>query len=486
MADQILVIDVGTSSTKAVLFDMQGRVRAEREAAYQTRHFHDGYHEQDPHDWWRTTVDAVSGLGDLSKVSVVALAGTMQSVIPLDRDGNPLRPAILYSDSRAARQFDHISPEFIALRAGELIGNQPNEFMSVFKMAWMRSAEPEAFKRTARFHSGAKDFVISKLTGLHVTDPTAATTVGLMDIKTHEWLASLAGAAGVPLDKLPRIARSDEHVGVVRNEAARCLGVRSGTPVINGIGDAGASTLGAGVRAAGDTYMYLGTTAWVAQVSKLADLQLPQQVYTLAHPDRGLAIRVGATLAGGDCAAWCRELCGAPFNELEAQLTAIDRAPPSLIFLPYLKGERSPFQDPAVRGAFLGLERSHQLAHLFYAVLEGVAYALRENLRLLGPVPEELPVIGGGASSRLWPQIIADVCGTTVLQTETPTTATAYGAFTIAAQMRGIDPSTSQWTRPLQPRPERMIRCEQRGKRFAEATTFARQWAARSTAGVES
>ena len=254
-------------------------------------------------------MEAVRALGDLSSVEVVSLAGTMQSVIPLDGAGQPVRSAILYSDSRADEVFRRLAPAFEALHAGAVLGNHVDPLMSVFKIAWMKEHEPELYRRTHVFHSGAKDYVISRLTGAHVTDPTAATTVGLMDLKQRRWLKVLADVVGLSLDRLPRIEPADAEVGGLSRDAAGHLGLREGTPVVNGSGDAGAATLGAGVSRPGEAYVYLGTSGWVALVREVEALRLPHDLYTLAHPSPRLAIRIGAMLSGGDSAAWFRELC---------------------------------------------------------------------------------------------------------------------------------------------------------------------------------
>lgn len=475
----ILVLDIGTSSAKAVLFDLAGHVKAESDRAYPTRTLPGGLQEQDPLDWWTACVRAAGELGDLSSVEAVSLTGTMQSVIPLDAHGEPVRAALLYSDSRAEATFHLLASRFEALRAGSVVGNHVNEFMAVFKMAWMKQHEPRLFDAVSMFHSGAKDYVIYRLTGTHVTDATAATTVGLMDIRARAWALALADAAGISMQCLPRIERADAVVGEVTVQAARNLGIRAGVPVINGCGDAGAATLGAGVSRPGQVYVYLGTSAWVALVRDIATLSLPNDLYTLAHPASSLAIRIGAMLCGGDSVAWWREAVHHDFRLLEDQLGQVDREPPDALFLPYLKGERCPFHDPRLRGAFLGLDRSHRPAHLLYAVLEGVGLALRANMDALGIGGGEIRLIGGGAESAIWPQLIADICARPVVVNEIPTAATAFGAFNLAAGQLGATTADARWSRTVSPRGERIARSERRRHLFDEATRFAREFAQR-------
>lgn len=474
----ILVLDVGTSSVKAVLFDREGRVSGEHEAAYPTHALPGGREEQCPEDWWSAAV-AATGRLDTTNVECISLTGTMQSVIPLDAAGKPVRPAMLYSDSRASALFRHLAPQFDRLGAGAVLGNQPNEYMSVFKMAWLRQHEPDAFHRVQVLHSGAKDFVLYQLTGEHVTDPTAATTVGLMDIRARDWSAALADAAEIPLAALPRIEAADAEIGVTSHAAARALGVRSGVPVINGCGDAGAATVGAGVTRSDSAYAYLGTSAWVAVVREVATLTLPHELYTLAHPTDGLAIRIAAMLCGGDSAAWFAGVASASFATLERQLSEVDRAAPDLLFLPYLKGERSPFLDPQVRGAFVGLERGHGAGELYYAVLEGVALALAANMDALGIGAGDIRLIGGGGASAMWGQLIADASGRRVVVAQVPTAATAYGAFRVAAARSGCRQSAEDWSRQCVPREERAARAERRRRLFNDLTQQVRLWTQR-------
>lgn len=475
----ILIIDLGTSSAKAVLFDLTGHVRAEAEMPYETHAFAGGRQEQDPLDWWAACVEAVRGLGDLSSVGSISLAGTMQSVIPLDADGAPVRSAILYSDSRADEVFRRFAPLFEQLHAGAIIGNHINELMSVFKIAWLREHQPDLYRKTSMFHSGAKDYISYRMTGEHVTDPTAATTVGLMDVKLRRWVSVLADAVGIALENLPRIEPADFEVGRLARNAARELGVREGLSVINGCGDAGAATIGAGVSRPGQAYIYLGTSAWVALVREVEAVGLPHDLYTLAHPAPGLVIRIGAMLSGGDSVAWFRRIANGKFEDLEHQLTAVDQSPPEVLFLPYLKGERCPFYDPKVRGAFLGLDRSHGPTELFYSVLEGVAMALRANMEALGVGGEEIRLIGGGAVNAVWPQLIADVTGRSIVVTHMPAAATAFGAFSIAAARLGVRPTLTEWSSPVAPRPHRAAHCERRRHLFDDATRFAREFAVR-------
>jgi len=435
----ILVLDIGTSSVKAVLFDARGGILAEAETSYQTTAYPDGRQEQDPSDWIAATRTAVRRLApDPTAIKLMVLSGTMQSVIPVDEEGNAIRPAILYSDGRATAELAELSPQFCPQT--ETLGNCPNEFMAAFKIAWLRRHEPEAFARTATFHSGSKDFVLQWLTGERVTDPTAASTVGLMDLQRRTWIQSLTHAIGVEHDRLPNILPGNQVVGELLGSAATALGLLEGTPVMNGSGDAGASTLGAGIDGEGGTYVYVGTTAWAAQVHSQADNTSAdrQSVYSLAHPSDPLqTIRIGAMLSGGDSAAWLAEALARPLEELDRLVGSEAFRPTGAMFLPYLKGERCPFLDSGVRAGFVQLTRTDGAAELHRAVIEGIALAIRTNVDALGPVQSDVLLLGGGALSAHLPQILADCLEHPVLVAQSPSSVTALGCFRLGARTLG-------------------------------------------------
>lgn len=472
-AEKVLALDIGTSSTKAVLFDCSGAVQAESEAKHAIINQRPGQQEQDARHWWQSTRTAVHDLDDLSGIAAIVLSGTMQNVIPVDRDGQPLRSAILYGDSRGAPQFAALAPAIAAARMACVIGNAPNAFMAAFKMRWLLENERDVFEHSTVLHSGAKDYVIHCLTGRHVTDPTAATTVGLMDLSHRRWDRELLRAFGIPEGKLPVIVSSRAIVGRVTAHAADQLGLMAGIAVINGMGDAGATALGAGLTQAGGSYIYLGTTAWVARVTAAVDITLPAQTFALAHPDPDKIIEVAPILSGGDCVEWLLATVGLDLGNLGERAAAVDASPPDLLFLPYLKGERSPFVDMAVRGGFLMVDRSHGPAEMLYAVMEGIALLLRENLEALDVKADTIRLLGGGGVSEIWPQLIADAVGKRVAVANEPRTATAFGAFCEAAQALGWSPDVNRFGMQVVPRAERSARTELRRRLFRVATDFA-------------
>lgn len=473
MIENVLVLDIGSSALKAVLFGPDGDVLASSEAGYPPAA---APHRQDPESWWAAARAAVAALGP-ARIDAIALTGTMENLIPVDRTGRALCDAILYSDPCGGEALAARRAGLDALGAAAILGNPPEPLMTVFKLAWLREAHPDVFAHAASFLPGAKDFIALRLTGRAVTDPVTATTTGLMDIVGRRWSEPLLAAFGVAIDRLPEILPAGAVLGPVLPEAAAALGLdpSAGIVVVNGCGDAGATTLGSFCRERGDISLHLGTTGWLARVVGETEAAKIRPVYRLAHPSPGLLIEITPILSAGAATAWARRVLALSDAAAEAALAASDAAPPDLLFLPYLAGERSPFLDTDVRGAFLGLDAGHPAAALYYAVLEGVGLAIRANLTVIDPAGAgPVRLVGGGAKSALWPQMLADILARPVAVSHAASIATATGAFLVAADTFGLHVREDAATRLVPPRPERAGRIRRLSAAFAEATRFAR------------
>lgn len=494
----IAVLDIGSTSAKGMLIDDQGVVLAIDSANYPTRSPHTGWMEQDPGDWWAAACRLLRGLAGHAIPVAVGLTGSMQNLIVLDKSGNPLRPAILYSDTRAENPPDEPAdpnppnPD----KDAAIIGNRPDPFMPAAKLPWLRRHEPDVMAKAALFFSCAKDVISFKLTGIAACDPTAASTVGLMDLTRRAWSIERLEAFGISPSSLPPIVDATSVVGTITTAAAAACGLPAGIPVINGCGDAGATSLGAGADAPGESVVYLGTSGWIAVNGGAYDPASLSDVYTLAHPTDGGVIDIASLLTAGDAVAWVRELLASPpdgSDRFDAEDDTRGDRPRLPLFLPYLAGERSPFVDTAVRGAFLGLDRGTTPADMRLSVLEGVAFAIRHNMEAL-PVRTEsgkpddhrgesnfdrppMRLVGGGAASSVWPQIIADTCGHPIEIVETPVGATAFGAFRLAAAAMGMaDPFRIRppISNRFEPRPDRHDSTDRRYRAFLQATASAR------------
>lgn len=481
----IAVLDIGSTSTKGLLIDGNGIVIATESAAYATSSPQPTWMEQNPDDWWKATVRLLRSLSAHALPDAIGLTGSMQNLIALDRSGRPVRPAILYSDTRAAPEEDPSDA------VAAIVGNRLDPFMPIAKISWLRRHEPEVFHQTGLVLSCAKDYISLQLTGIPACDATAATTVGLMDLARRTWSAALLERFDLAESLFPPILDADAVIGGITPAAAAEVGLPVGIPVVNGCGDAGSTSIGAGADTPGDAVVYLGTSGWIAVNGGNYDPERPSGVYTLAHPTTSGVIDIASLLTAGDAVAWIRDLLrrrsdGAAWSDADIAAELERTAPDGTavpLFLPYLGGERSPFVDTAVRGAFLGLDRHTTPPALIQSVLEGVAFAIRHNMESLPdgtPEATEIGVmrlVGGGAASTVWPQIIADTCNRSIDVVDTPVGATAFGACRLAAAALGIaDPfrSRAPITARFAPSPKRREAANRRYEAFLKATSCAR------------
>jgi xylulokinase len=468
----ILVFDVGSSALKAVVFSPSGDILARAEASYDEG-VHN--HRQNPAAWWGAALAAMRKLNH-PELAAIALTGTMENLIPVARDGTPLGEALLYSDPCGEPVLADFTADLDAMGAARISGNMPEPLMSAFKLAWLRKRESERFERAAFFLPGAKDFLALCLTGNAVTDPTCAATTGLMDMARRDWSDSLLSLFGIERERLPRVLPATEVIGHPTEQAAAALGLAAGLPVINGCGDGGATTVGGGADDADDVSLYIGTSGWVARIADSSVLARPASFYRLPHPLGDRIIEIAPILSAGAATAWARTALRLELDEADALAAAADAAPSELMFLPYLSGERSPFLDLEVRGAFLGLGAEHTGGALYLAVLEGVALAIAANLEAMGGARRRVSLVGGGALSAVWPQIVADILGTPILTPADPAAATAFGAFRIAHSALGLPPAPPVFSVAAEPRRARAERASRLRSRFAEATGLVRQF----------
>lgn len=443
----ILAYDIGTSSVKATLFDLQGRSLASASEAYSTQHPQNGWAEQDPESWWNGIVSATSALlaqpGAVNtEVAAIGCSGHMTGCLPVDKNGHALYGCLIHSDSRALSQYERIRREIGENRIYAMSGNILDPRASLCKMLWFSETEPEIYAHTAKFLQ-SKDFIAARLTGnIDTTDYSDASHGALMDVRARAYDRDIYAQLGLEVDKLPEIHRSVDVVGNLCAESARLLGLPSGIPVAAGAGDGICANIGSGVSKAGDTYISLGTTAWVAGCAKEPLLDAKKRVFSIQSAD-GESFGVFGTMQSA-CGSldWARNILGE--DDLTAWNEQASRVVPGsdgLVFLPYLDGERSPIFDPKAMGVFFGMSASHTRAHFMRAVLEGVAYALRSIYDVFaenGSI-DKMRIIGGGAKSELWRQIIADVLGCALEQPHMRSSdVTSLGAAAIAGNAAGI------------------------------------------------
>jgi xylulokinase len=410
-------LDVGTTGVKAIAITPEGEVLASAQQGYSLSTPHPGWSEQDPDDWLRASETALARLGVESRR--IGFSGQMHGLVCLDERDRVLRPAILWNDQRTGAECAEIEQLVGLERLVSLTGNRALPGFTAPKLLWLRRHEPDVY-RSIRRVTLPKDYVRFRLTGEWVIDAADASGTLLFDVAHRRWSDDVLSALEVPHDWLPPVYESTE---------------------IAGAGDQQAAALGVGVIEPGVVSVVLGTSGVVlAALSAFAhDPQARVHAFCHALPETWEAMGVMLNAAGS--LRWFRDALapGASFAELTAEAGRWSPAVEGLTFLPYLQGERTPHADPDARGAFAGLSLRHDRGALVRAVLEGVAYALRDSLELLrelGVTPEKGRVSGGGARSRLWLEIVASVLGLPVELTAVEE-GSAYGAALLAGVAGG-------------------------------------------------
>ena len=446
----ILSHDLGTTGDKATLVDRNGAVIAAVTVGYPVVFGGGGLAEQDPAMWWSAVAEAtVRLLADSAvapgDIDVVSFSGQMMGVVPVDGAGEPVRPAIIWADTRSGAQCRDIARSVSVERCYTITGHRLNPTYSLSKIAWLRDTEPDAFDRTRRVLQ-AKDWVAFRLTGTMVTDPSDASGTNAYDQQAGDWSDELIQAAGLSRDLFPEIVPSTTVIGTVTSAAALETGLLAGTPVVIGGGDGPTAALGAGIVSAEDgAYAYLGSSSWVS-VSADRPLHDPaMRSMTFNHVVPGAYVPTATMQAGGASLQWITNVL-APGREdryrtLLAGAANARAADDGLFFLPYLLGERSPYWNPAARAAFVGLHIDHGPANLTRAVLEGVAFNLATGLRAFtenGVTIDSVSAIGGAANSGLLLDVFADVWDVPVVARSLVDEANSLGAAVVGGVGVGL------------------------------------------------
>jgi xylulokinase len=431
--DHVLGIDTSTTATKAVVIDREGQTVAEGVSEYGYEIPRPGWSEQDPASWWTATVTAIrSALTaaelDGRDVAAVGLTGQMHGLVVLDEHRQVIRPAILWNDQRTAAQCDDIRRRVGPRRLVEVTGNDALTGFTAPKLRWVADEEPAHFRRIAHVLL-PKDHVRLQLTGEFALDKADGAGTLLFDLAARDWSPEVLDALGLDAAWFPLTYEGPAVTGQVTGSAAQATGLRAGTPVVAGGGDQAANAVGVGVVDPGTMALSLGTSGVVFAATDAPRIERDGRVHAFCHavPDRWHLMGVMLSAAGS--LRWFRDALApdASFPELSDEAATVPAGSDGLLFLPYLTGERTPHPDPDARGAFIGLTVRHDRAHLTRAVMEGVAFGLRDGLDLMlaagTPEPTQIRASGGGVRSAVWRQILADV-----LDAEIATIATAEGA----------------------------------------------------------
>src|SRR5579884_655616 len=455
----LLGIDVGTTGVKALLVDEAGSVVTSATSDYPMYTPRPLWAEQNPRDWWRATTTAIRQVlrsVDPKRVVGVGLTGQMHGLVALDANDNVLRPCIMWNDQRTGAQCASVTKLVGERRLLDLIGNPVLPGFTAPKILWVRENEPDVYQHIAHVLL-PKDYVRFCLTGAFATEVSDASGTALFDVQHRRWSEEMLSALEIPRAWLPECYESPSVSAHISRQAADETGLAEGTPVVGGGGDQAAQAVGSGIVSEGVVSVTLGTSGVVFASCESYRREPEGRLHAFCHAIPNSWHLMGVMLSAAGSFRWFRDALGqmevrearASGTDVYEVLTAEAASAPAgsegLIFLPYLTGERTPYPDPDARGVYFGLTLRHQKAHLIRAVLEGVAYGLRDSLELmraLGITITQVRASGGGARSALWRQILADVFGSEIVLVNV-TEGAAYGAALLAGVGAGLYPDVS-------------------------------------------
>jgi xylulokinase len=446
-------LDISTTSAKALIIDELGKVAAVKGTPQPISQPKPLWSEQNPQDWWDGMVEAIKGaIAEAgitgSEIAGIGLTGQMHGLVMLDAAGNVLRPSILWNDQRTQKQCDDMTETIGFERLIQLTGNRALTGFTAPKLLWVRENEPDVYAKCAHILL-PKDYIRFKLTGDYATDLAGAAGTSLLDVANRQWSQEVIDALNIPAEWLPTVHEGPQTTGTITEEIAQLTGLKAGTPVVGGGGDQAAGAVGMGCVTPNIIGLTVGTSGVVFAPLAQYAYEPEGRLHAFCHAVPGQWHFMGVMLSAAGSLQWYRDTFAPDiaFDTLLGEANDVAAGSEGLFFLPYLTGERTPHPDPFARGAFIGMTTRHTRAHMTRAVLEGVAYGLKDSFTLIDNVglPEqfEVRISGGGAKSPIWQQIIADVIGAP-LANVTTTEGGAYGAATLAAVGQGVFDSVEE------------------------------------------
>ncbi|MBE6592577.1 MAG: xylulokinase [Ruminococcaceae bacterium] len=408
-------IDLGTSAVKLMLVDADGQIKRVVSRDYPVSYPHVNWSEQDPKDWWNAISDALFELlsgYDGQAVAGIGIAGQMHGLVVLDKNDRVIRPAILWNDGRADKETDYLNFTLGKEKLFEYTGNIAFAGFTAPKLMWMRKNEPESFAKISKIML-PKDYINYILTGVHCTDLSDASGFLMLDVKNKRWSAEMLDICGVNEEQMPRLYESFDVVGKIKGELAKKFGISKDAIVVAGAGDNAAAALGTGTVGEGRCNISVGTSGTIFVPCKSFFGDYRQAIHSFCHADGGYHL-MGVVMSAAYCNKWlCNDILTTSDYDAEER-SVKDRAlgKNDVFFLPYIMGERSPINDTDATGTFVGLRGSSSRADVYQAVLEGVAFAFRDNLEIIRNFGIDIKsscICGGGTRSKLWCKIIANV-----------------------------------------------------------------------------
>ncbi len=471
-------VDLGTSAVKLVLMNTEGSVLKTVSKEYPLFFPHPGWSEQHPEDWYEQSCAGIKEIlegVDASEVAGISFGGQMHGLVILDEEDRVIRPAILWNDGRTGKETDYLNQVITKEKLSEYTANIAFAGFTAPKILWVKENEPENFRRIRKIML-PKDYLAYRLTGTFATDASDASGMLLFDVKNRRWSKEMCEICGITTDMLATVYESYEKIGTVKPELAAELGLKDGVIVAAGAGDNAAAAVGTGTVGEGRCNISLGTSGTVFISSDSFRVDSFNALHAFAHAD-GHYHLMGCMLSAASCNKWWMEdILGT--NEYGKEQEAITELGLNhVFFLPYLMGERSPHNNPKARGTFIGMTMDNTRADLYQAVLEGVAFGLRDSFevaRSLGIKIDSTRICGGGAKSALWKRMIANILNVRVEEIESEEGPGLGGAM-LAAVANGEYKSVAEAAEKIvrvkntiEPEPELVERYEARYQQFKQ------------------
>ena len=469
-------VDLGTSAVKLLMMDENGNIQKIVSKEYPLYFPHPGWSEQNPQDWFTQSMEGIKELTsecDKSQVAGISFGGQMHGLVVLDKDDQVIRPAILWNDGRTAKETDYLNQVIGKDKLSEYTANIAFAGFTAPKILWMREHEPENYAKIAKIML-PKDYLAYRLSGTFCTDMSDASGMLLMDVKNRCWSKEMLDICGLEQEQLPKLYESYEVVGTLKPEVAKELGVSENVKVIAGAGDNAAAAVGTGTVGDGRCNISLGTSGTIFISSEKFGVDEHNALHSFAHAD-GHYHLMGCMLSAASCNKWWNEEILGTSDYVKEQAAIKKLGENRVFYLPYLMGERSPHNNPNARAMFLGMSMDTTRADMTQAVLEGVAFGLRDSLEVaksLGIQIDRTKICGGGAKSPLWRKIIANVMNLKVDVIESEE-GPALGGAMLAAVGCGEYPDVETIAEKLvkvvdtiEPEPELVAKYEEKYQKF--------------------
>ncbi len=469
-------VDLGTSAVKLLLMDSKGKIQKIVSKEYPLYFPHPGWSEQKPEDWFEKSMEGIKELTeecDKDQVAGISFGGQMHGLVALDKEDHVIRPAILWNDGRTGEETDYLNQVIGKEKLSQYTANIAFAGFTAPKILWMKKHEPENFAKISKIML-PKDYLAYKLSGSFCSDVSDASGMLLMDVKNRRWSKEMMNICGITEEQLPKLYESYEVVGTLRPSIAKELRLPETVKVIAGAGDNAAAAVGTGTVGDGMCNISLGTSGTIFISSKKFGVDEHNALHSFAHADGNYHL-MGCMLSAASCNKWWNEdiLKTTDFAAEQAGITKLGEN--QVFYLPYLMGERSPHNDPDARATFIGMTMDTTREDMTQAVLEGVAFGLRDSLevaRSLGLQIERTKICGGGAKSPLWKKIIANVMDMKVDVIESEE-GPALGGAMLAAVGCGEYPDVETIAAKMvkvvdtvEPEPELVAKYEERYQKF--------------------